>query len=408
MLIEFSVENFMSFREEAVLSLVANASTEREESHVVRTGLRGDESRLLRSAAIYGANAAGKSNFLIALDLMQEIVVKSAKETEPFMVEPFRFDPGCTSKPTVFDITFLVEHVRFQYGFAATKNKIVREWLFSWPLGRVQTWFTRDEEGWKLGAKLSGDKEVWRRATRENALYLSTAAVLNSEQLRPIYRWFHDTLRVFSGGGISNSFSIECCRGDRKSEILNFINAADIAISDIEIVDKDITPDMLPESMPEEVKEDFIRSQSGKWQDVSTIHDTGYWPPAKLHFGAESIGTQRLFSLSGPWIDSLKKGYVLAIDELHDSLHPNLLRYLIDLFHCPEENKSSAQLLFSTHDTSVFSQDVFRRDQLWLCERNARQESNLTPLTDFRPRKGQENLERAYLAGRYGAVPILQ
>ena len=408
MLIEFSVENFMSFRKEATLSLVANTSSEHEETHVVRTGLRGEESRLLRSAAIYGPNAAGKSNLLIALGLMKEIVVKSVQGTEPLMVEPFRFDPGCVGKPTVFDITFFVDHVRFQYGFAATEKRIVREWLYSWPLGRAQTLFTRDEDGWKLGAKLSGDKEVWRRATRENALFLSTAAVLNSEQLLPVFLWFHDTLRVLPGPGVSSSFSVECCRSGRKPEILDFINAADIAISDIQIVDQDITPDMLPDAMPEEVKEDFIRSQAGTWHDISTIHDTGYWPPAKLDFGAESLGTQRLFSLAGPWIDSLKSGYVLVIDELHDSLHPNLLRFLIDLFHRPERNTCGAQLVFSTHDTSVLNQDVFRRDQIWLCERNARQESTLTPLTDFRPRKGFENLERAYLAGRYGAVPVLQ
>ena len=185
------------------------------------------------------------------------------------------------------------------------------------------------------------------------------------------------------------------------------MNAADIAISDIQIFDRDITSDMLSDTMPEEVKEEFIRSQAGKWQDIVITHDTGYWPSSELDFGAESLGTQRLFFLSGPWIDTLENGYVLAIDELHDSLHPNLLRFLIDLFHHQDKNANGAQLIFSTHDTSILSQDVFRRDQVWLCERNARQVSTLTPLTDYRPRKGHENLEKAYLSGRYGAVPVL-
>lgn len=408
MLIEFSVENFMSFREEAVLSLVANASNEHEETHVARTGLRGEESRLLRSAVIYGANAAGKSNFLIALDLMRDIVVKSTQETEVLAVEPFRFDPACASKPTEFDITFMVNDVRFQYGFAAMEQKIVRERLFSWPHGRVQTWFTRDEDAWMLGSKLRGDKDVWKRATRSDALFLSTAASLNSAQLLPVYRWFQETLRTIPTTGLSSSFSIKCCRSDRKSKILNFMNAADIAISDIQVVDRDITSDMLPDALSEGVKDAFIRSQAGKWQDIVTTHDTGHWPPTELEFGSESLGTQRLFSLSGPWIDTLENGYVLAIDELHDSLHPNLLRFLIDSFHHPDKSASGAQLIFSTHDTSILNQDVFRRDQVWLCERSARQVSTLTPLTDFRPRKGYENLEKAYLSGRYGAVPVLQ
>ncbi|MYB76921.1 MAG: ATP-binding protein [Chloroflexi bacterium] len=408
MLIEFSVENFMSFREEARLSLVASASKEHEDTHLVRSDLRGEESRLLRSAVIYGANAAGKSNFLIALGLMREMVVKSNQEIEVLPVEPFRFDPGCAGKPTILEIIFVVDQVRYQYGFAATEQRIVKEWLFAWPRGRPQTWFTRDKETWKLGSKLSGDKDVWRRATRANALFLSTAAALNSAQLMPIYQWFQNAFRAFPAGGFSNSFSIKCCHSDQKSEILNFMNTADIAISDIKIIEKDITPDMLPDTMSQELKEDFIRSQAGKWQEISTIHDTGYWPPSKLEFGAESLGTQRLFSLSGPWIDTLKNGYVLAIDELHDSLHPNLLRFLIDLFHDPNKNTNSAQLIFTTHDTSILNQEVFRRDQVWLCERNVRQESTLTPLTDFRPRKRHENLEKAYLSGRYGAVPVLQ
>ena len=98
----------------------------------------------------------------------------------------------------------------------------------------------------------------------------------------------------------------------------------------------------------------------------------------------------------------------MVLDELHDQLHPALVRFLIELFHDPRRNDKGAQLIFSTHETSILNQDVFWRDQIWFCERNAEQATTLFPLTDFRPRKGVENLERSYLAGRYDAVPYLE
>ena len=407
MLISFSVKNFMSFRDNATLLLVANASTEHENTHIVNTKLQGNESRILTSAVIYGANAAGKSNFLFALSTMQDIVVRSCQDIKLLPVEPFRFDPGCAGMPTEFDAIFVVDGVRFQYGFAATKERITGEWLFAWPHGRAQTWFVRDHDSWKLGSKLLGDKDVWKRSTRRNALYLSTATLLNSDQLSPIFRWFRNNLKSVPKSGMSNSFSIECCQSGQKPEILKFLKAADIGISNVRIADREITSDMRPDTIPLEFREDIVK-QGGKLQEISTVHDTGSWPPSELDFSAESSGAQRLFALSGPWNDTLKNGYVLAIDEMHDSLHPNLLRFLVGLFNDPSMNTARAQLIFSVHDTSILDQDVFRRDQVWLCERNARHESLLKPLTDFPPRKRHENLERAYLSGRYGAVPILQ
>ena len=128
----------------------------------------------------------------------------------------------------------------------------------------------------------------------------------------------------------------------------------------------------------------------------------------ELTFDEESFGTQKIFALSGPWLDTLENGYVVAVDELQGNLHPALVRFLIACFHDPLINTKGAQLIFTTHETAILSQDVFRRDQIWFCERNEKQESSLYPLTDFHPRKGVENLERAYLGGRYGAVPFAE
>ena len=410
MLIEFSVENFRSIKEEARLSLVPGPAKERFESHLVKLAPKksGGPTALLRSAAIYGANASGKTNLLRALQTMQSIVIDASRDPGSIPVTPFLFDPACRQEPSTFEIVFLVDGVRYQYGFSATSDRVTDEWLYASPLGRIQLWFQRTSDTWKLGDKLSGDREVWRRATRPDALFLSTAISLNSEQLRPLFDWFQQTLHVAAMGGWSSAFSMYKCREDEKSDIVDFLQAADLGITDLRLTEQEFEPDMLPEDMPTEMKEQIIKDFAGaKIPDLWLRHDSGHGKSAEINISEESDGTQKIFALAGPWIDSLFTGHVIVVDELHDNLHPTLVRFLVDRFHDPKVNVGGAQLIFSTHDTSILSQDVFRRDQIWFCERNRHQETKLFPLTDFRPRKGLENLERAYLSGRYGALPYI-
>ena len=415
MLIEFSVENFMSIKDEARLSLAAGPGKEHRETHVMTPELNeGVRSiPLVRSAAIYGANAAGKTNLILALGAMRHFIVESARELRVRPVTPFRFAPECEGKPTTFEVVGIANHMRFQYGFSAIGDIVTEEWLYAWPRGRIQFWFERTTDSgmvrYKFGDKLSGDKEVWRRATRRNALLLSTAVTLNSEQLRPVYDWFSSNLFVTGLGGWEHDFSVEWCRSNRKAELIQFLRAADLAIDDVRVDVEDFSPAILPEDMPKELTHRVREELSGaKVVQVHMSHGTRHGQSVELDLGDESHGTQKMFALAAPWIDTFDNGHVIAVDELHNSLHPALVRFLVDRFHDPELNANGAQLLFTTHDTSILSQDVFRRDQIWFCERNARQETNLFPLTDFRPRRGVENLERAYLGGRYGAVPYVR
>ena len=402
MLVEFSVSNFLSFRNRATLSLVASSAKESESTHVAPLNLGREQLRLLRSAVVYGANAAGKSNFLLAMKFMRDLVASG----DGLSAMPFRFDPNSRDKPSDFEATIAIDGVRYQYGFSIKGKQILEEWLHAWPLGRVQTWFHRRGGDWKLGSKLHGHRDVWRRATRDNALFLTTSAKLNSEQLTPIHDWFRRKLDFLGFEPAEFSPTIECCKGDMKVRILDFLNRADIGISDIQVVDEERSM-KLPEGLSESLQDDLFRNMMNRRREILTVHDTGHEVPTALEFRLESAGTRRLFALAAPWIDSLANGNVLIVDELEDSLHSNLIRFLVDQFHDPNSNPTDAQLVFSTHDTAILSQEVFRRDQVWLCERNRRQESRLVPLSDFRPRKGTENLERAYLSGRYGAVPLL-
>ena len=408
MLVDFAVENFKSIRDEARLNLVAGRGGEQRDTHLVKPELSGDVHNvpLVRSAAIYGPNAAGKSNLVNALGAMQHVVTRSTEHIDELPVTPFLLDPDCEDEATMLEVLCIAEGVRYQYGFRATRHHVTDEWLFAWPRGRLQVWFERTEKEWKFGPKLTGDKKVWQRATRPNSLYLSTAVSLNSEQLRPVYDWFDKRLQVAGAQGWINSFSMSWCRGQRKSEIVDFLNAADLGITDVRVVEKEFQARRFQRDMDPGRQEFLEEKLAGKkFPELRLNHDTGNSFPSELQLRDESGGTQRIFALAGPWLDSLKNGNVIVFDELHASLHPGLVRFLVDQFHDPRLNAKGAQLVFTTHDTSILNQDVFRRDQIWFCERNEKQETRFFPLTDFSPRKGLENLERSYLSGRYGALP---
>ena len=411
MLIEFSVENFRSIKDQANLTLVADSGKEKEQTHTLEVVVGSARPiALLRSAVVYGANASGKTNLLRALEAMQRIVLRSASEMDRLPVTPFRFDVASEAKPTTFEVQFLVGGVRYQYGFSATPQCVVDEWLYAWPHGRVQTWFERSaKEVVKFGDKLIGDKAVWRRSTRPNALLLSTAVALNSKQLQPLFDWFKTHLHVAVNGGWANNFTVECCSGGRKDRVIDVLRSADLAVSDVRLVEEEFSHDTLPDDMPLAIREAMARELSdAKLVKPQLSHLAAGGRAVEIDLSEESDGTQKMFALAGPWIDALEKGHVIVVDELQGHLHPALVRFLIDLFHDPKRNSKGAQLIFSTHETSILSQEVFRRDQVWFCERQRELATTLFPLTDFRPRKGVENLERSYLAGRYGGVPYLQ
>ncbi|MCY3878559.1 MAG: ATP-binding protein [Rhodobacteraceae bacterium] len=411
MLVEFSVENFRSIKQEARLSLVSGPAKERRETYLLAPALSkqsGSIKHLLPSAAIYGANAAGKSNLIRALSVMQDIILDTSRNVGPIPVKPFLFDSASRDKPTTFEVMFLTEGVRYQYGFSATAKAVTEEWLYAWPSGRLQTWFQRSAGHWKFGEKLTGDKEIWRRSTRPDALFLSTAVSLNSKLLQPVSEWFRDKLRVVVSDSWNRDWTLNSVRGEDKTEVIEFLQAADLGISDLTLVEKEFHPGNLPAGMPSELKDLVAKNLSGTPKtELRLVHETGQGVPVSLDFDDESDGTRKIFDLAGPWLDTLQNGRVVVIDELNNSLHPALVRFLVERFHDPDVNSRGAQLIFSTHDTSILSRDVFRRDQIWFCERNEFRETTLFSLSDFRARKKSEILDRSYLSGRYGALPYI-
>jgi predicted ATPase len=414
MLIDFRVANFRSLRDEQVFSLVASKDRTLEDTHTVATGINAAP-KLLRSAVVYGANASGKSNFIKALQFMRGVVTESATVIQPgqlFNVQPFRLDSKSADQPTELEATFLVDGVRYQYGFAMTSQRVVSEHLLVYKASKPQRWFERHYDAatgkdiYEFGSGLKGPKNVWEGATRPNALFLSMAVQLNSDALRPVFDWFAIKLVIFNDQAPLNpQVSIQKLRQpEGRKEICEFLSAADVSIADIDVVTRKVAPHAVhsdlvashAEVTSEEMDEHQLR-----------FHHTTEHGSAMFETGDESSGTRNLLFLSGPVLDILDRGLTLVIDELDTSLHTLLVRELVNLFHRAEHRRNGGQIIFTTHDTSLLdAPDLFRRDQIWFVEKDRAQASTLVALAEFSPRKN-EALERGYLMGRYGGVPFL-
>jgi AAA15 family ATPase/GTPase len=350
------------------------------------------------------------------MDFMRKFVISSAKELqegEGITANPFLFNQLGTTQPSEFEVQFIQEGIRYQYGFAVTRERVTNEWLIAYPEGRAQRWFDRafqlesNDCQWSFGSRFSGRKKQWQDMTRSNALFLSTAIQWNSEQLKPVFTWFQRLFVIGPSSLLTPTYSINACQDDaKKKHILAFMNEADISISDIQMETRDFSFEDLPSDMPEEMKEDIRRRMDGKKMTrVGFLHpvDAGD-SQVSLPLEEESDGTRKLFAYAAPWLSMLSKGQIIIADELDNSLHPKIMRYLLSMFNSGKTNPTNGQLIFTTHDTSLLDQDLVRRDQVWFVEKDKSNASQLYPLTDFKPRAG-EALQKGYLSGRYGALP---
>ena len=418
MLIEFSVANCRSIKAEQKLSLAKATGNELADKNSFDPEAPSTV-KLLRSAVIYGPNASGKSNLIDALHTMERIVLTSASSRQrgdSLPVTPFLLDSATEHAPSEFEVSFVAEGCRYQYGFSATAERVMEEWLLAYPHGRPQRWIGRawceekQEYEWDRMSALAGQKQIWQDSTRPNALFLSTAVQLNCKQLQPVYDWFKTTLRSININGLGPDFTALLCKQDeQRASVLDFLKAADIDIQDIRIETEKMSAKHLPDEMSDEMKAKILDNvRDADIFEIKTVHLNEQGKKIELDFKDESDGTRKLFAFAGPWLDTLKNGFVVIVDELHDNLHPKLVQFLIELFHSAETNPKNAQLVFTTHETSILNQEVFRRDQIWFCEKDESKATRLYPLSDFSPRKDRENLEMSYLAGRYGALPYVR
>ncbi len=422
MIIEYSVENFKSIKEEQILSLVKNSSNEYPHNYFDSKAPVTPE--LLKTAVIYGANASGKTSLLKSLFHMQEIIEDSFKKDidEPINVIPFRFCPISRVKPTTFNIIFVVnlpnsenimQPTKVEYGFSADQKIVFEEWLSVYPKSREQSWFHRiyDEEKkeykWTDSAIFKGEKSTWKKNTRSDQLFLSTAVHLNSEQLKPIYNALTDNIKIVGGDRIDNKVTKEACKshGAIKELILSLLKQADIDVQDIIFKKPNIKNIKFPKGLPVELQ-NRITKDILEEDEVYFVHTDSQGGKVEIVLSEESDGTQKIFEFASLIFLTLGNGGTLVIDEFNKSLHPDLVRYLVKIFNS-KENFKNGQLIFTTHETSILRKDLLRRDQIWFCEKNKLMETNLYPLTDFSPHKERDDIEECYLYGRYGGKPII-
>jgi len=412
MLLEFRVKNYRSLRDEQVLSLVAPKDKDLADTHLASTDLK-TLGKAVRCAVIYGPNASGKSNLMQAMAYMRAVVAESATVVQlgqTYNVQPFRLDAKLVKQPSEFEITFVDAGVRYQYGFTLSPERIVSEWLLVYRTAKPQQWFNRRYDTkkktytYEFSTHLTGSRRLWQDSTRPNALFLSTAVQLNSELLRPVFSWIVDkTMHLGAGLQPTPDYTTELLKNAAgEASVRNFLASADISISDIEAVPR------------KDFRQQFEFGTAGAPAQISREEHEMFMPQflhetrkgsARFELHEESLGTQRLYAFAAPVLDVLKNGKVLAVDELDSSLHTLLVRRLVGMFHDKRLNTSGAQLVFTTHDTSLLEYAMFRRDQVWFTEKDRDQATRLFPLSDFSPRKN-EALERGYLAGRYGALPF--
>ena len=419
MLIEFKVTNFRSIKETQTLSMVAgNATKDKElESNTFESGIT-NLSSLVRSAVIYGPNASGKSNLIAALAFLDGMVRESAREAqvgEPIEINPFRLDAASRNEDTEFEIHFISQNVRYQYGFSLNAERIKSEWLTAYPNGKAQKWFERQYDAstgqyeYQFSPSFTEGKARQERAnyTIANNLYLSVAVQKNSQQLLPVFTWFQKKLNyILSMNHLSDGRTSRMCQDtEGKKEVLAFMNAAGIGVKDFRVDKVLFTLNDLPADFPDEFKQKVLKDMEGHVSfDTKFLYqsnDTKELIPFDMT--DESDGTRALFSFVVPWLEMIKNDEIVFVDEIDTSLHPLLVHHLVKLLNC---STSRAQLVFTTHDTTLLSQRIMRTDQVWFVEKDQQQSTQLYSLADFSPRKN-DALEKGYLNGRYGAIPFL-
>lgn len=427
MLLSFRVSNFLSIREEQEFSFLASSASPRSRS-AEGDGWVEDVGTL---AGIFGANASGKSNVLKALAFMSYAVRSSytnwaAKDAIP--VSPFALDGTSKDEPSLFEVVFQLDGVRYQYGFRLTSREVVGEWLYAYVTHRRQVWFERDvssPDAWYFGKSFTGRNRVIADLTRPTVLFLSTAAANNHRLAGGVERFFRDHLRHAWTDDPEDKFSRTLYTRHlvsdekRRSEVEGLMRFADLGIMSArerrETVDAEVRNDVVRKLLDQNPSLGELEAGNAVDEAASSVefgHSVG--TDRNLFFlplEAESLGTQAWFALIGPILRTLKAGGVLAIDEIDASLHPHLTSEILRIFSDPKRNPKQAQLLFTSHDTTLMGGMLggreLTREQIWFTEKKADGATVLYPLTDFSPRK-TENLERGYLQGRYGAIPFLE
>ena len=450
MLLQFTIKNYKVFGDEIKLNMIASADDTRESDNVIdlpKFGLR-----VLKSAVMYGANASGKSKFIEAIQFMKQFILTSAETQSSRKIDtaPFRLNTGTEKAPSLFEIIFILDNEMYRYGFEATSEKVVSEWLFHRPKTKEIEIFYRQEQNFDIHKSFKIKDLIDKNRIKPNTLLLSKADAENDSLAAKIIQYFNENLLALSGlkeGEYKITTALRMQEDEKfKSAVEEFIKSADIGIESFSFsengnnfknllqefagfdIGNKLEDAVLDENTPLFLKEfigspsDFFKNMEKTMKNDGLVIPTVYAAHQKFDENDllvsnvlfslsddESAGTQKYFALAGPILEALANGTTLIIDELDAKLHPNLVHKIIEIFNSEKSNPNNAQLIFNTHDTNLLSCGVFRRDQIWFVEKNRYGSAQLYSLADFKTDvvRKNDNFEKNYIAGRYGAIPYL-
>ena len=398
MLLEYSCSNYKSIKDEITFSMLAG-SDDTYEDKLIDAG----NYRVLRSAIVYGANGSGKSNFINSLSFMKELVANSINHQpgEGIFQSPHKLAP--MTEPSDFNIQFIKNGIRYAYGFSLLNNAVLEEYLYYFPNGRKVQIFERKENDIIPGSKYKGVFDVSLTILKENRLFLSCSAnYTNVKEIEQAFLFFSEDIVVYNRVNNWIEYSIELMQGneDIKAKFERLLQKFDTGIKGVDVKTEqvDISMEELPPEMPQVIKPLFVGKQKKLEARVNyELFSTDL-------MAEESDGIKKLFEMICPILDILSKGKVLICDEFEKSLHEILAYEIIKLFRDADQ---TAQIILSTHDTGLMNRNLFRRDQIWFTQLRDDRSTDLYSLTEIKNVRKLENLEKGYISGKYGAIPVL-
>ena len=400
MLIEFSVGNYRSFKEVVTFSMVA-APIAMRDSAIDENNLfpATKEIKLLKSAAIYGANASGKSNLVRALSFMKEFTINSvvgSRITNEIDTDLYRLSIDPELEASYFEVVFVIGTARYRYGFEVDRQSVKSEWLYQILRTKESQLFDRTGSKIKVFSKFAEGHSLENK-TRKNALFLSVAAQFNGKIAREIIVWLQE-LNIFNNlddDDYDNSTIDTLIRGHQTQDLISLFTSLDLGIKDIQMIKTPVAD--FPGAISYE-----IRTGHWKYDREGNKAATEYFELDE----EESAGTQKLFNISGLLINILQLGEILIVDELDARLHPLISCAIVKLFNSPITNPQNAQLIFTTHDTNLLSANMFRKDQIWFTEKDRYGATDLYSLVEYEI-PDDAPFEQDYIAGKYGAIPFI-
>lgn len=418
MLLEFTVGNFLSFRDKKTISFNATAIKDFADSNLIHT----ERYTILKGGVIYGANSSGKSNLIKAMSTMRRLVLQTFERTSTseLNIIPFLLQAENDNLPSFFEILFLINDIRYRYGFEVTNTAVKAEWLFEAKKNAEKALYIREEDGIDVMKGFTEGKDLEEK-TRTNALFLAVVDQFNGKIAKSIITWFSSFITI---SGLSHEKYTGITFGllDNKHTnrlLQDFYNTIDLGFDQVNLIKNEFDISTLPKDLPESVMQELSTKLQGQTMvKANTLHKkyNGDKVTGSVEFdmnSQESAGTNKVFNISGPVFDVLKDGGVLVVDELDASLHPLLTLAFTKLFNSKEDNPRNAQLVFATHDTNILTYGNYRRDQIYFVEKDRYGASNLYSLVEYKEKgatkkvRNDRSFETDYIQGRYGAIPFI-